>query len=55
MDLKGVCGEYVVGDGERIKDQMPSGRDYVSRKSSSFWGDCELSCMARAPGLRGGE
>ena len=56
MDLKGVCGEYLVGDGERIKDQMPSGRDYVSEKRcSSFWGNCELSCMARAPGLHGGE
>ena len=56
MDLKGVCGEYLVGDGERIKDQMPSGRDYVSEKRcSSFGGNCELSCMARAPGLHGGE
>lgn len=44
MDLKGVYGEYLMGDAERIKNQMPSRRDYVSEKRcSSFWGTVRCS------------
>lgn len=40
----------VVGEG-----QIPSGRDCMSKKHVLLLEATELSCMARAPGLQGGD